>query len=246
MLNLPSVTLMGIDTVAPHRTIDAMRHSSYQCTFGDVILLTDTKQHDLTSISLVYPECRIVHAPQDNKKLRYPLKVVKGSGDAPKFGTVIPSYEFAVLIEPSNHVKTDFVIFQEWDAGIIDPDAWKDEFMNYDYIGAPWPVNRYVGCTSRNNVGAGGFAMKSKRWCEIVGALARQQPRHIPLVSDQWACQTMRRELEQRGIRFAPTALADQFAIENGYYAGQFGFHGKCTINMNKHLFVQLWVPAAM
>ena len=39
-----------------------------------------------------------------------------------------------------------------------DGNRWRDEFLEYDYIGAPWNVP----AGSRNNIGNGGFSLRRK------------------------------------------------------------------------------------
>ena len=37
------------------------------------------------------------------------------------------------------HVDTEFVLTIQHDGFIINPTAWRNDFFDYDYIGAPWP-----------------------------------------------------------------------------------------------------------
>lgn len=120
------------------------------------------------------------------------------------------------------HIETDFVLSVQFDGFIINPAAWSDDYLQYDYIGAPWP------CTWKEYaVGTGGFSLRSKR---LLKAL---QDDRIVLPQDQVAedlciCRTYRSTLEvHHGIRFAPVAVAEQFAYESGPFVGDtFGFHG--------------------
>ncbi len=38
----------------------------------------------------------------------------------------------------NDHVETDYMLIVQGDGFIVNPDAWDDEFLDYDYIGAPW------------------------------------------------------------------------------------------------------------
>jgi hypothetical protein len=35
---------------------------------------------------------------------------------------------------------TEFAILVHEDGFIVNPECWSDEFLKYDYIGAPWPI----------------------------------------------------------------------------------------------------------
>ncbi len=38
----------------------------------------------------------------------------------------------------NSYVATPFALVIQYDGFILNPDAWRDEFLDYDYIGAPW------------------------------------------------------------------------------------------------------------
>src|SRR5690606_2721249 len=107
------------------------------------------------------------------------------------------------------------------------PDAWTEEFLTYDYIGAPWWYMDDM------NVGNGGFSLRSKKLLDILkNADFITEYDH----EDHHICRTYHKELEALGVRYAPQALAERFAIEgvskensptaNNTWNGQFGFHG--------------------
>lgn len=120
------------------------------------------------------------------------------------------------------HLTTDHALYVQWDGLANRKDLWTNEFLNYDWIGAPWywePEGR--------NVGNGGFSLRSRKLLELC-----QDP-HIQLTAerdyiaeDANVCIDYRAWLEQRGIRFAPTAVAEQFSFELGKVRDSFGFHG--------------------
>jgi hypothetical protein len=119
------------------------------------------------------------------------------------------------------HIEADFILFVQYDGFILNHAAWTDDFLGYDYIGAPWP------CTWKEYaVGTGGFSLRSKR------LLTALQDDRIVLppggAEDLCMCRTYRSYLEvDCGIRFAPVDVASQFCYESGpYVADTFGFHG--------------------
>jgi hypothetical protein len=107
----------------------------------------------------------------------------------------------------------------QWDGFVLHPDAWDDEFLEYDYIGAPWPHHPI-----EQAVGNGGFSLRSRRLFE-----AMQDINFVPShPEDLCICHHNRTMLENRfGIRFAPLDLAERFSYERARPRERtFGFHG--------------------
>ncbi len=124
-------------------------------------------------------------------------------------------------------VSTDFVLNIQWDGYVLNWKAWRDEFLQYDFVGATW--NYHDGM----NVGNGGFSLRSKKLLNILAtddAITETTP------EDHQICRRYRPYLEEKyGIKFAPAEVADKFSIEahghaafpgSNKYSGQFGFHG--------------------
>ena len=117
------------------------------------------------------------------------------------------------------HITTPFVLVTQWDGFVIHPEAWSDEFLQYDYIGAPW-----VDQPAALSVGNGGFSLRSRRFLHA-GHDSRIVDVHP---EDEVLCRTWRAMLvEDYQLRFAPPALAARFAFENTTLPGlTLGFHG--------------------
>jgi hypothetical protein len=129
-------------------------------------------------------------------------------------------YSRFVVRELPTHVDTPFVLVTQWDGFVVDGRAWRDAFREHDYIGAVWPDQ-----PEGSNVGNGGFSLRSQRFLRA----AMQIDAATLHPEDEVLCRTHRRWLEaEHGVRFAPPALARQFAFENeaAAGAGAFGFHG--------------------
>jgi len=117
------------------------------------------------------------------------------------------------------YLPTDHVLMVQWDSWCIRPDLWDQEFLAYDYIGAPWPWFQ-----DGLDVGNGGFTIRSRRLVDILAKNKDRFPFSQP--EDIAICRTHRPALEEHhGIRFAPLALAKNFAVEQGEWNG-WGFHG--------------------
>jgi len=98
---------------------------------------------------------------------------------------------------------------------------WRDEFLSYDLIGAPWWYR------DGKNVGNTGFALKST----VLARYIRDRRQKYPCdtsAEDDLLCRTYRRDLETAGFKWAPEAVAHDFAFEccrPSPTSQHFGFH---------------------
>lgn len=115
-----------------------------------------------------------------------------------------------MLQELHKHVNDSACITIQWDSAIIDGLFWTKEFEKFDYIGAPWPNN------FSNRVGNGGFSYRTKKFLEATATLPYEKINHKELdAEDYHACVTCYTKMLIKGIEFAPTILARQFAVEH-------------------------------
>ena len=149
-------------------------------------------------------------------------------------------YATFCLYDLPNYIDTDFCLTFQGDGFIINPNLWKEEFLNYDYIGAPW-LNE-----SKNNVGNGGFSLRSQKFLQSAKTLdynskIQFQP-HIPagklITPEDWfACNYKYTEMNDMGVKFADVNLAYKFSVEHPSFRkfydrnslqtyNSFGFHG--------------------
>jgi tetratricopeptide (TPR) repeat protein len=129
------------------------------------------------------------------------------------------AYSRFVMKDLLRHIETEHMLLIQWDGYVVNPAAWRDDFLDHDYIGARWGFHKDAHC-----VGNGGFSLRSRRLLE-----ALQDPA-IDLFEpeDEMICRHYRPMLESRyGMRFAPPDVADRFSFETTYPQGRpLGFHG--------------------
>jgi hypothetical protein len=124
------------------------------------------------------------------------------------------------------HVETDYILFVQYDGFIINPASWTDDYLNYDYIGAPWPCS-----WKEYAVGTGGFSLRSRK---LLAALQDEKITLSPAsAEDLCMCRTYKSFLEtQYGIRIAPVDVAARFCYESGpFVPNTFGFHGLAQLS---------------
>lgn len=130
----------------------------------------------------------------------------------------IADYNRFMLRDIAEHIQTEHVLVMQWDGFISTPSLWSSDFLEWDYIGAPW----YHG-NSGGTVGNGGFSLRSRKLLTALHSLTPDEAEP----EDRTICVTLRPLLESRfGIRFAPLDIAQRFSCEYGTYRPTFGFHG--------------------
>jgi len=145
----------------------------------------------------------------------------------------LEGYNRFLIKELHRYVATSHALVIQHDGFVLNPAAWSDEFLQYDYVGAPWAVR------NGRAIGNGGFSLRSRRLLETAAALI-DVPRYWP--EDRLLCVRWRDALEARGMRFAPEAIADRFSREGNpahgvAWTGQFGFHSFRNTDLSQWTF---------
>jgi hypothetical protein len=146
--------------------------------------------------------------------------------DAPFHVEVIPHFggvDYAPLVCRilAEHTPSSHNLLVQYDSHIIEPAAWDNVFLDYDYIGAKWPWH-----PENRRVGNSGFCLRSRKLLDITASMPL--PETGTYVDDTFICHTMRQQFEQNHcIKIAPEAIADRFAYERHTPTmPTFGFHG--------------------
>lgn len=133
------------------------------------------------------------------------------------------AYSNFCIDELYKHVHTEHLLICQYDGYVHNWQAWDDNWLQYDYIGAPWHYNDGMA------VGNGGFSLRSRRLMEILSTDPYIRFKHP---EDHHICRTYRPYLETTyGIKFAPVEVAERFSFEGYMQPGkylntQFGRHG--------------------
>lgn len=147
--------------------------------------------------------------------------------------TSIKDYDNFIFKDLNKYIKTEFCMIVQIDGFPINYDAWNEDFLRYDYIGAPW---LYENFPPSEMVGNSGFSMRSKRLMDEIIKYDYSYEENGP--EDVFICREKGDELRENKIKFAPINLAQSFSVENMIYNMQFGFHGKTTRVMNQSIGV--------
>lgn len=205
---LSAVTLVAVDgTMNPSATLASLADAAAVLAFGRVLLL-----------SAVEPATR---PGLDHRYQWRPIPPLTLKG-----------YNQFCLAELHRHIETSHCLTIQSDSRIVNPSAWDDGWLEYDYIGAPWPPG-HTGTPFR--VGNSGFALRSRRLLAATAELPNDSyvwrgERKASSRDDVITCVMYRTHLEQLGLRFAPVEVAARFSFESPtpeapQLDGQFGTH---------------------
>jgi hypothetical protein len=190
-VDIRDVTLVAVDgTPDASRTYASLRRSARLMRFGRVLLLSVVKPADLDDCT-----CDWAAVPRMSLK----------------------GYNQFCLADLHRFIETSHCLAVQSDSRIVNPSAWDDRWLTYDYIGAPWPPG-HTGTPYR--VGNSGFCLRSRRLLEATATLPNEtmvwRGQVKPTVRDDViTCVNFRTALEARGLAFAPVEEAARFAFEN-------------------------------
>jgi hypothetical protein len=211
-LSLENVTLVSMTSVNIDETIFALVHSSKYINFAKVKLISHVKPKNLPS----------------NVEFCYIEKINN-----------INEYSYNMIYNLGNYIDTDYALIIQYDGFVINPNSWKQEFLDYDYIGAPWPLpTDSFSYRDINNkivrIGNGGFSLRSNKLINLPNKINLPwEPFHGFYNEDGFICSKNRHIYEQNQMKFAPLELACQFSQEISIPENEgvtpFGFHGKIS-----------------
>jgi len=222
-IKIPDVTLICLDnTPKIEQSLNAIYTSIKGIDFGAVKLISSSQLISEYEKSLL----------EDNILMEEMVFDIKDINDYSKY----------CIYELSNHVSTSHCLIVQWDGFVLYPEKWDDEWLNYDYIGAPWEYseNAYLDpWGNHQQVGNGGFSLRSKKLLDV--------PKNAYIHFDvNWGnfykhmnasnfaedgniCVHNRHIYENLGCKFAPLEVAVRFSQEKRIPECEgivpFGFH---------------------
>lgn len=204
MLDLRNVSLVCVESQNPKLAKFAIDQCLKQANFGECILLS-------------------------SKNFKLPGYITQVQ--IPEINSTRDYSQF-MINEVHKYFNLSHVLIIQWDGFVLFSECWTDEFLKYDYIGAPW--------ARRGIVGNGGFSLRSKRLCQTIAELSVTETHPEDLV----ICTVLRNALEKNyGINFAPFEIAKYFAFESGKFDYKtFGFHAiqNFPLFFNDHEIIEI------
>ena len=210
---LPDVTLLAVSSIEIDHTQDSLKISSYEIEFASIKFLTSKIP------KTTFPEIEYIKIPE----------IVSING-----------YNKIIIDDLYKYFDTSHCLIVQSDSFVVNPIEWTDEFLKYDYIGAPWtktinPKQDLHIDLKKNRVGNGGFSLRSKKLALATKDINYSKLNFPSLTEDVVTCHYLYEDLIKKGISFASIELASKFSVEHietnkEFGVGPenvFGFHGK-------------------
>ena len=193
-LYLPNVTLVAMSSVKLYETVWALKYSSEKIRFGDICLISHRRPLTLP------PKIRFEKTERLNS---------------------IDDFNYRMTYELHRYIKTDYALIVHADGYVVNPDKWDDAFLDYDYIGSPWPLpeNDYAYRDTEGNLCRVGnsVSIRSKRLMEYPSKHNVEWKSYYDdnYNEDIFICCCLKKEMEDAGIHIAPFELALRFGREH-------------------------------
>ena len=138
-------------------------------------------------------------------------------------------YSDFVLYCLHNYIRTPYALIVQHDGWAFSGDAWNDDWLNYDYVGAPTHAAllpngefhtgyNWIGRENPKVVQNGGFSLRSREMLEapsFFGITKTTVPEPTLYNENIQICCFMREYLETCGMKFCPDDVARYFAFEH-------------------------------
>jgi Protein of unknown function (DUF5672) len=206
-MKLNNVTIAAVAGTKAIETLKAIKYSMRELEFDRAILITPD---DIQDDQVEIIKCEPLNYEQYNHFIVYRL---------------------------CEYIETTHCLLVQNDGYVVNPDRWQDSWMQYDYIGALWPVPQddFSFRDPEGNiqrVGNGGFTLRSKKLLCAANDLDLEWKQYYGFYhEDGFFCCHNRSKYESIGCKFATIEVAAEFSHETmvaeNYGKIPFGFHGR-------------------
>ncbi len=191
MRYLPDVTLIAMASTNVEATVKALMYSCLRAEYGSVKLVSHYRPNLPYNIQHCYTE-----QTKD-----------------------IDEWSYKAIYELPQHVDKGYALIVHADGFVVNPDSWRMDFYDYDYIGAPWPLPHddfSYRDIHGNIVRVGnGVSLRSKKLMQLAIDLKLPwEPFHGFYNEDGFICAKNRHIYEANGMKFAPLDIAKYFSHE--------------------------------
>ena len=130
----------------------------------------------------------------------------------------IDDWNKKIIYDLHRYVFTDYCMLIHADGYVIHPELWRPEFLQYDFVGAPWPLPQ-DDYSYRDELGqlvrvGNSVSLRSKRLMKLA-AMRPWQSYYGNTNEDGFISCHNRNWLERQGCRFAPLQVAVHFSKEH-------------------------------
>ncbi len=191
-IELANVTLIALATKDVEETVQAIIYSRLGVDFGQTKLIAHYRPFGL-------PADVLFHRIE-------------------KIGS-IDEWSYRIVYDLGQYVETEYALLVHADGFVVNPSSWRDDFLNYDYIGAPWPLPKddfSYRDINGNVVRVGNsVSLRSKRLLDLPRKIKIPwESDHGYFNEDGFIAVKNKHIFEANGMRFAPLDAAKYFSHE--------------------------------
>jgi glycosyltransferase involved in cell wall biosynthesis len=191
-LTLPNVTLVAVATRNVEETLKALLYSCKDISFGKVKLLSH-------------------YTPYCNNEIVDFVRINQMKN--------INEWSHFIVYDLGAYIDTDYILLVHADGFVVNANEWRSEFLNFDYIGSPWPLPKddfsYRDINGELIRVGNSVSLRSKKLLDLPKLI------NIPWESDNgyfnedgFVCVKNKHLFEENGIKFAKINIAKYFAHE--------------------------------
>ena len=207
MINLDNVTLISVAGVREQESLKAIKYSMRGIKFAAAKLISSKPVSDFEVQNIIIPS------------INY------------------EEYNKFIVFDLHKHIDTDYALLVQDDGFVVNPSSWREDFLNYDYIGAPWaiPNDSFSYRDPMGNlirVGNGGFSLRSRKLLSLATELDLPWQSYYGFYNEDGFFTCHNRSIyEENGCVYAPLDIAKYFSHE--IYIPELegitplGFHGR-------------------
>lgn len=194
-LQLPNVTLIAVTSVKVYETVEALKYSMRGIDFGEVVLVSHEKPRFLPE-EITFKQCEPI--------------------------TDIDRFNYMMVYEIAPYVSKDYALLVHYDGFVVHPESWRKEFLDYDYIGSPWPIPTDDAASFTDADGnivrvGNSVSIRSKRILEYPLKHSLEWRPHASgfYNEDAFLCVMNKVQMEKDGLKFATIDVAKYFGREH-------------------------------
>jgi len=190
-LDLKNVSLVCVASKDVERGLLALKYSQSDISFGQTLLFSHYKPQFIDNIRHVR---------------------IKPFASVEEWG------EF-IIYDLYKYINTEYILLVHDDGFVVNAESWNPQFLDYDYIGAPWPLPK-DDFSYRTDSGelvriGNSVSIRSKKILELPRELGLPWvPFHGYLHEDGFLNVQYRNKLIDNGMKFAPLPLGRCFGRE--------------------------------
>ena len=132
----------------------------------------------------------------------------------------IDEWNRAVVFDLGDYIDTDFALLIHPDGGVGEPQLWRDKWLQYDFVGSPFPLPNdnfsYRDINGKIQRVGNSVSLRSKKLMQLPKKVGMEwKPFHGYWNEDGYISVSMRHIFEKHGCKFAPFEEAVYFGREN-------------------------------